>query len=195
MIGNDIIDFQQVALESNWQRKGYLDKLFCWKEQELIFESLDPNQMVWLLWSMKEAGYKIYFREKLERIYNPKSIICNNLFIDKRSASADIHYNDQNYYCKSIINKDFVHTSAVIQSTVLNTLLIFIGSNKPGHNGLINNCGAVINEHYPLGYRISKDHHNIPNLLNEDTGERYPISISHHGRFLSAILLPNNTLV
>lgn len=195
MIGNDIVDFQKATLEGSWKRRGYLEKLFCKGEQELILDSTDQSQMVWLLWSMKEAAYKIYFREKLERLYQPKSIICSNLFIDKKSVSGNIHYNDQNYYCRSIINKDFIHTSAVIQSTVFENLLIFIGSNKVGHNGLINSWREVIDQHYPLGYRISKDRYNIPDLLNEDTGEKHPISISHHGRFLSAIFLSNNTFV
>ena len=28
MIGNDVIDLQQSRQESNWQRKGFLEKLF-----------------------------------------------------------------------------------------------------------------------------------------------------------------------
>lgn len=195
MIGNDIVDVQKAALESNWQRRRYLDKLFCREEQELILNSTDQNQMVWLLWSMKEAAYKIYFRERLERTYQPRKIICSNLFIDKESASGHIYYNNKSYYCRSILNKDFIHTSAVIQSTVFNNLLVFIGSNRLDHKGLMNNYRNIINERYPLGYRISKNRYNIPDLLNEYTGEKYPISISHHGRFLSAIFLSNNNLV
>ena len=73
MIGNDIVDFQKAALESNWLREGYLDKLFCKEEKELILDSKNPHQMVWLLWTMKEAGYKIHFRQKF-RCYHSQSI-------------------------------------------------------------------------------------------------------------------------
>ena len=33
MIGNDIIDLALAKKENNWQRKGFLDKLFTPKEQ------------------------------------------------------------------------------------------------------------------------------------------------------------------
>ncbi len=195
MIGNDIVDFRKAFLESNWLRRGYLDKLFCLNEQRMIFASPDPNQMVWLLWSMKEASYKIYFREKLVRIYQPKNIICRNLINGENSASGYICYNDRNYYSRSIINKDFIHTSAAIHPAVLNSLRIFIESKKVGHNGLINNYREIINEYYPSGYTVSKDRYNVPVLLNEHTGEKAPISISHHGRFISAVFFSNNKAV
>ncbi len=60
MIGNDVVDLALAKVESNWQRKGYLDKLFTTKEQNLIFCSENPTIMVWILWSRKEAVYKIH---------------------------------------------------------------------------------------------------------------------------------------
>jgi phosphopantetheinyl transferase (holo-ACP synthase) len=197
MIGNDIVDFQKAAVESNWLRKGYLDKLFCKEEQSLIFDSPDPNQIVWLLWSMKEAGYKIYCREKLVRTYQPKNIICSNLLIEENGASGHICYNDQNYYSRSILNTDFVHTSAVSNYAVFNNLHLFINSHQLDSNGLINvyNDQQFVSASCHLGYSLIKDKHNCPNLLNDETGEKRPISISHHGRFLSAVFLSNNNPV
>jgi phosphopantetheinyl transferase (holo-ACP synthase) len=197
MIGNDIVDFRKASSESNWLRRGYLEKLFCKEEQNLIFDSSDPNQIVWLLWSMKEAGYKIYFREKLVRTYQPKNIICSNLLIDENSASGHICYNDQNYYSRSILNADFVHTSAVSNYAVFNNLHLFINWHQLDPKGLnnVNHDQHFVSASCHLGYSLIKDRHNVPNLFNDDTGEKLPISISHHGRFLSAVFLSNNNLV
>ena len=45
MIGNDVVDLKLAATESNWKRKGYLDKLFSVAEQEYIFNA--ENQLKW----------------------------------------------------------------------------------------------------------------------------------------------------
>ena len=79
MIGNDIIDLTLAKLESNWQRKGFLEKLFTTFEQSLICNSENPEQMVWHLWSRKEAAYKIYHRETKIRAFIPMQIECFSL--------------------------------------------------------------------------------------------------------------------
>ena len=195
MIGNDVIDLQSAALESNWKRKGYLDKLFCKEERNSIFDSPDPNRMVWLLWSMKEAGYKIYFREKLVRTYQPKNIICSNLFIDGNSARGQIYYNGQKYFSRSILNTDFIHTTAVIHSSLFNNLQLIIEKNRGAHNRLTGHYQECTYENTFLGYTVIKSGQNVPYLLNEATDERHSLSISHHGRFVSWAFISNNNLV
>ena len=44
MIGNDIVDLQLAKKQSNWQRKGFLDKQFTVSEQEEIARSKNPFQ-------------------------------------------------------------------------------------------------------------------------------------------------------
>lgn len=190
MIGNDIVDFRKAALESNWQRKGYLDKLFCREEKNLIFDSTDPDQMVWLLWSMKEAGYKIHFRHKPIRIYQPQNIICSHLLMKGDTASGLIHYDGQSYFSRSMLNADFVHTYAVGHYSIFNDLCIMIENNKV-ENNLTGNYQNFTSSDYLLDYTIIKNYHSVPDFLNERTGEKLPLSISHHGRFSSLIFLSN----
>lgn len=189
MIGNDIVDFQKASSESNWLRKGYLDKLFCLDEQRLILDAQDPNQMVWLLWSMKEACYKIHFRKNLIRSYQPEKIACSNLLIEEHTSSGEIHYAGQRYFSRSLLTTDFIHTSAVVQYSMFSSLHVVIGdnNNQVDHNTLFDNCRQLINENFLLEYRVVKNCHNIPDLLNVGTGMKLPLSISHHGRFLSWI--------
>ena len=56
MIGNDIIDLSVAKLESNWQRRGFLEKQFTEEEQQLILTASNPFVLVWKFWSMKEAA-------------------------------------------------------------------------------------------------------------------------------------------
>ena len=62
MIGNDIVDLELAAVQSNWRRKGFLEKVFTASEREIISSGEDPDLTVWLLWSMKEAAYKAHQR-------------------------------------------------------------------------------------------------------------------------------------
>lgn len=83
MIGNDIIDLVQSRKESNWRRRGFVSKLFDEQEQLLIVNSPDPEIVVWLLWSMKEAAYKIWNRQTGIRKYIPLKLRCS---VHKRSS-------------------------------------------------------------------------------------------------------------
>ena len=76
MIGNDIIDLK-FTQQSHWNRPRYLNKLFSQKEQQQIFNASEPSKKVWLLWSMKEAAYKLYLQTSNSKpFYNPKAFEC-----------------------------------------------------------------------------------------------------------------------
>jgi phosphopantetheinyl transferase (holo-ACP synthase) len=104
MIGNDIVDLAKAKRESNWQRKGFLDKLFTEKEQRLIITAENPELMVWTLWSRKEAAYKIYNRQTGERFFNPKGFVCHD---------DTVVFGANHFYTKTQITSDFIYTIAV----------------------------------------------------------------------------------
>lgn len=104
MIGNDIVDLAKAKKESHWQRKGFLDKLFTIEEQQLILTSQNPEQMVWNLWSRKEAAYKIYNRQTGERFFNPKRFVCE---------ADEVVFEANHYYTQTQITSDFIYTIAV----------------------------------------------------------------------------------
>ena len=52
MIGNDIIDLKLAAIQSNWQRKGFLNKIFTEEEQRVILNSDNAFQLVWYLFAL-----------------------------------------------------------------------------------------------------------------------------------------------
>lgn len=104
MIGNDIVDLAKAKKDSNWQRKGFLDKLFTVEEQQLILTAEKPEEMVWNLWTRKEAAYKIYNRQSGERFFNPKRFVCGD---------DTVVFGDNQYYTKTQITPDFIYTIAV----------------------------------------------------------------------------------
>lgn len=172
MLGNDIVDLQLAAKQSNWRRKGYLQKIFTSQEQELILNATDQDQMVWLLWSMKEAAYKIVNRERLERFYRPTKFACN-----LTGNKGSVTFENQFFYTESEIDEQFIHTIAVQNQqsfTKINTTYL---PNKVDFLTAFNTSCLNI---------IVKDENGIPNLIDEN-GKISCASVSHHGEFLAVI--------
>lgn len=123
MIGNDIIDLALARTESNWKRKGFLEKIFTDKEQILILNSENPEITIWSLWSRKEAVYKIYNRKTKIRGYIPLQLECFECINDIGKVTCF----GENYYTRTKITTDYIQTIAVVnivdfnQISVLNT--------------------------------------------------------------------------
>ncbi len=158
MIGNDIIDLALAKKESNWKRKGFLNKIFTQKEQLQITSSNNPEIMVWNLWSRKEAAYKIYNRQTQRRVYIPLQLQCHDLVIANNSIIGKVICNGYIYYTKTIICSTFIHSIAVLNQYDFNKIRYL--------NDLTN---------------IEKQN-GIPSY-NDQQKNILPVSISHHGKF------------
>lgn len=163
MIGNDVIDLAQSRIESNWQRKGFVEKLFIAEEQQYIQDYDKPEIMVWLLWSMKEAAYKIYNRQTKIREFSPKKLRCTLDIINANQAYGKVCCNENVYYTESIFSLESIHTIAI------------------DNFANINNVIEVENQ------EIIKDENGIPYLKVDNI--LWDISISHHGRFEKRVIL------
>jgi phosphopantetheinyl transferase (holo-ACP synthase) len=159
VIGNDVVDLVLAKKESNWQRKGFLDKIFTKNEQELIHKAIEPETMVWNLWSRKEAAYKIYNRETGIRGYFPLQLECD--CSDYKSGTVRIK--GLVYYTETTIDSGCIYTIAVAQNIIFNQIKTI-----------------------PLDTLIEKIN-GIPFLKEEETQLLKPVSISHHGRFWRGI--------
>ena len=121
MIGNDVIDLKLARKESNWQRKGFLDKLFTEKEQAMILNSGNPEIMVWNLWSRKESVYKIYNRESGFRGFIPLRMECTFDSGDFGKVTLE----GKDYFTQTKITPAYIHTIAVsTQENFANLLAI-----------------------------------------------------------------------
>lgn len=160
MIGNDVVDLKLARKESNWQRKGFLDKIFTKNEQFLIQKSKNQDITVWCLWSRKEAAYKIWNRETGIRKFNPIQFEC----FDLESEIGKVQFKNTIYFTKTQILIDYIHTIAVLNKEIFNNIKFII---------------KII---------IIEKKKGIPFYINENQ-EIKPVSKSHHGRFESIITI------
>lgn len=165
MIGNDVIDLQQSRQESNWQRKGFLEKLFTQEEQCLIANSSDPEIIVWLMWSMKEAAYKILNRQTKKREFIPQKLLCKMLTCSDKGATGQVFYMGNIYHTRTILADDFIHTIAV---NFLEDLDLVVEIDKKD---------------------ILKDIYRIPWVGISSLNQYKEASVSNHGRFEKTVTI------
>lgn len=179
MLGNDMVDLQYANLTSNWKRKGYLAKLFNEEEQDLINAAKKPATMLWLLWSMKEASYKIANRATGQRFYSPKSFNCSILQNNNLVISGQVLYQNNCYFTKSEVSANFVHSTAVTQQSNFDAVNLFYGNYHPNYLQQFNSITA-----HPL---LVKNKNGIPQIIDKKTGNTEAASISHHGNYLAIV--------
>ena len=153
MIGNDIVDLALAQKESNWQRKGFLYKIFTLQEQLDIHSSENQNTMVWSLWSRKEAAYKVYNRQTGIRKYNPIQFECF------ASENGKVVFENQVYYTRTEISSEFIYSEAVQKISDFEKIVVI---KRPE--------------------TIQKEN-GIPSYLDTIDSIIKPLSITHHGRF------------
>lgn len=160
MIGNDVVDLRLARVESNWKRRGYLEKLFTQTERLAIATAADAEVCLWILWSMKEAAYKIYNRETGIRAYIPFKLECSLHSLSKSHASGTVVCGEHSCFTLTSIDNDIIHTVAVRISEFDRKV-------------------QYINE------TISKDELGRPFIYH--AGSMLPVSKSHHGRSTIAV--------
>lgn len=161
MIGNDIVDLELARKESNWKRKGFLEKIFTYQEQELIINDSNPELMVWNLWSRKESAYKIYNRYSGIKGYFPWDVHCNYENINLGTVTI----NEFVCYTQTLITNSYVYSIAVSEKALFSKI-------KPLET--LENI---------------KKENGIPYIFGSSTNIIIPVSITHHGRFQKIISL------
>ncbi|SDZ85405.1 4'-phosphopantetheinyl transferase superfamily protein [Pedobacter hartonius] len=179
MIGNDLVDLRQAATESNWQRKGYLGKIYTPEEQELILNAAEPSVMVWLLWTMKEAGYKVLNRITAIRSYSPQSFICCGLITNGSQATAVVCHDERRIYIKSEISSQMIHSTATLNKQDLEELTLSYMDNSADYRADFNRSSR--------GYFLTKTSSGLPLIIHGPTGRKLIASVSHHGKYAAIV--------
>jgi phosphopantetheinyl transferase (holo-ACP synthase) len=186
MTGNDIVDIKIAAAESNWKRKGFLEKIFTAQEQQYIKEAAVPDEMVWKLWTMKESAYKIYTRQYSGRYFAPQKFRCTLL----SELAGVVEYENTSYQTKTISTKNYIYSIAR-PAAIENTDFINSCFPLPQPYG---SCRQQFIYQKIMGLYISvygnteknmavvKNKNGIP-FLYCGSNLKLPISITHHGHF------------
>ncbi|GGB98018.1 4'-phosphopantetheinyl transferase family protein [Dyadobacter sediminis] len=122
MIGNDLVDLYCASIESNWKRKGFLDKLFTTSEKTQIRSGENPFLLVWKYWTMKEAAYKIYSRMTGIRSFAPVKLCCTL----GEHTFGTVQIDDLKFYTCTEMTENYIHTIAGLQSDQLAKIRIEI---------------------------------------------------------------------
>ena len=190
MIGNDIVDLKMAASASNWQRPRLLDKVFSKEEQGLIVHAKDQTQMVWLLWAMKEAAYKIYVQQAGERFYNPKKLRCE--LVSTREGLVNV--NGSRYITKSEIGNDFIDTLAYAEEpkrTITHRFKVedtsYRNQSDTAKQKLLKSFSELKNVSIKT-LEIKKDKNGVPRLFYHGKEQHDSFSIAHHGFYGACVI-------
>lgn len=182
MIGNDIVDFRQAAKDSNWKRPRFIDKVFTQTEQSIILSSQNQDQMVWLLWSMKEAAYKAHVRDTELPFFNPKRIQCQLGLHNEGVVCID----EKIYNLKSIITTEYVHSIATKTDCTCPEIHLFklpkAHQSEMVRVKLANQISLKKGNGFS-GIKIKKSKIGVPNVFINDQQIFEALSISHHGAY------------
>ena len=179
MIGNDIVDLRLATTQSDWQRRGWLQKIFTKSEQEVISKATNSAYMVWKLWSMKEAAYKAHQRRfLLSPKYNPWDYICTESYV-----TIDMYV----YQTYTEYTDTYIHTTAFINEANY-VSRICKGANAVIYKDILSIEIAKIKEVQISTITIEKDQNNIPFINIENKAVDIVISLSNHGDFSAFII-------
>lgn len=182
MIGNDIVDLKLAETESNWERKGFLEKQFTNQEQKVVLSSKNPFLQVWLFWSMKEAAYKCYTQQYKKRFFAPKKMECK--MISKTSGIVKIE--EEIYFSKSTITKNYIHTISSKSVSINHFSNLFLLDKKESKSIFLN---QKITSLFSDNTEILKDNFGVPNLYQKQKKLPPSISKSHHGNYCGFAIL------
>jgi phosphopantetheinyl transferase (holo-ACP synthase) len=181
MVGNDIVDLTEAKKASNWERPRFLDKLFTPKEQHIIHNSENAFLMVWRLWSMKEAAYKLYTQQKPRRFYNPQAFECAI-----KNSKGTVSYKDFCCYTKTKLSSNYVISEARLQEREMTSEVVaFDIKNTQKQSAILKlKLLEMISESYELplfdlNFRASK--FGVPTVTYG--GKIINVSLTHHGKY------------
>ena len=183
MIGNDIVDIAEAELKSNWQRPRFLEKLFTLHEQQLIQNSDNSFLMVWRLWSMKEAAYKLYTQFNPSRFYNPKAFECK-----LENLKGIVTYDDFKCYLNTKVTTQYIISEARLVSKEMISECIKLNCSTPKYQSdtikdvLLTTVSKQLNI-LKEDLKIRKSNFGIPSIYQNAKKLNFEISISHHGSY------------
>lgn len=176
MVGNDLVYLQKAAAESNWKRKGFLEKLCSRDEQQLIWEAKDSFLLFWIMWTMKESVYKIINRQTGIRNYAPAALQCKNIQLNPEGARGTVNYQGQSFSTLTTVQHNLVHSIAVLAAAEFAKVKVLQLNYHKNYMEDFNQSST--------SYQIDKKD-GLPEMTNRLSGLKHAISISHHGPHLA----------
>ena len=176
MIGNDIIDLKLANKESNYCRAGFLEKQFSSNEQTLIKSTSNTFLLVWRLWSMKEAAYKIYTQQNENRFFAPKKFACKISSV----LNGFVFFENKLFYTTTNINDKYIFTLASLNT---NTKAFSQVVNPQLLDKIIKNKLEDETKFSSMRIVKKKSENGVPLYYHKNILLTKSCSISHHGNY------------
>ncbi|PTM10888.1 MAG: hypothetical protein DA407_02835 [Bacteroidetes bacterium] len=181
MVGNDIVDIDEAIQASNWQRPRFLNKLFTVQEQLCVHNSTNQFLMVWRLWSMKEAAYKLFTQLHPSRFYKPKQFECK---IDNLKGIV-IFQDFKCYVDTKITSKYIISEARLVEPKMTSDILKFQNENTDGKSKVLKTelLKSVAKRYQTQSeiLKVVKNKFGVPTVrfgLKEIN-----VSLTHHGNY------------
>lgn len=181
MVGNDIVDVSEAKRASNWQRPRFLEKIFTSKEQCLIQNSKDPFTLVWRLWSIKEAAYKLYTQIYPSRFYNPKGFEC-----ELKNSHSKVVFKNFKCYVQTKTTSEYIISEARLGDCEMTSKILLLKDKNSESQSEFLKVKLLdrISEDYNLALsnlNFNKSEFGIPTVnFNSET---LNVSLTHHGNY------------
>lgn len=107
----------------------------------------------------------------------PLKICCYDITANAVILSGKVSCQGETYFTKTEVTSEYVYTIAAVDGNILNKL----------NNQLYGTYHTI--EEAKQQNPIGRDKYGIPFMINKTDPETNIISISHHGRFYSQVLL------
>jgi phosphopantetheinyl transferase (holo-ACP synthase) len=190
MVGNDIIDIAKTQRTTNWERPGFLNKIFTAEEQAYIMKSENSFITVWRLWSMKESAYKVYVQAGSERFFKPTALECK---LDNSTSTSDfkegtVKMGKMELKTVSSLNQNYIFTSASSSNSKIATAILALerATVKEQSNFIHQQLLDVMAKENNLNRKalcLTKNKNGVPTLLYRNESLKHSISITHHGLY------------
>lgn len=187
MIGNDIIDLSEARLRSNWQRRGFLEKVFSLEEQAVIHSASDSFQKVWRFWSMKESGYKFYLQKYADAVRGFYPAKINSKILDAENGQVIIQGILLN--TKTIYQENYLFSTAFLKSNKkIETEIFYLKEQTPEFQSRFTkekllNFISKKNQLAQAGLTIKKNKNGAPQIFYKSKLLPLACSTTHHGNY------------
>ena len=183
MIGIDIIDIEETKKASNWERPRFLETLFTLNEQQLIHDSKNSFIMVWRLWSMKEAAYKLYTQIHLNRFYNPKQFEC-----EINGKKSNVRYKDFLCFINTKVTTQYILSEASLRDCTMTSKCLKLASKDYNNQSRLTKEALIysVSNQFSIlksKIRILKSELGVPSMYYNTEKLNIGISLSHHGEY------------
>lgn len=187
MIGNDIVDLDDVDNARSFARPGYVERVCAPSERETLSGSAEPERLFWAHFAAKEAAYKLLVKLGASPGFSHRELVV-------APDLSRVRYREHELELSVTLGPGFVHATAALAG-VRPTLAVARTSAEPSGAARRLLAGLVAGEAGCRPSELSVERHEQagawdgfgpPVVSRAGVELELDVSLSHDGRFVAA---------